>query len=470
MQSTPLSHSQETVLARAIDKYPRVKPLITHLLQEGGRVYLVGGAVRDLIMDNEIKDLDIEIHGIPLEQLEKVLQKHGSVSIIGKSFGVLRVHGLHIDWSLPRTDAAGRKPEVTIDPHMDIQKASARRDLTMNAMAIDMHHRLLLDPFNGQQDIKDKILRTPDPLFFAQDPLRFYRVMQFISRFAMYPDTELTNQCKTIDISTVSHERIEAECEKMLLKSVQPSLGLRWLQTIGRLEELFPELYATASVPQDPRWHPEGTVFEHTMQTVDAAARVLYDDHEKRIQLLLAALCHDLGKVVATQQTKDRITSYGHELYGVSLAKNMLMRITHNKERIRVVTTLVRHHMAPLQFIANNAQQAAYKRLAYALSPYTNIHMLADLACADKCGRNAASIQPLDGPCTQVQLFLDKAAEAQVQYDKEEPIVTGNDLLPYISSGPQMGTLLKKAYALQINKNIKDKQILINAIVEKNSL
>ena len=114
----------------------------------------------------------------------------------------------------------------------------------------------------------------------------------------MQPDSELNALCATMDISQISAERIHAEFDKLFTLSTRPSLGLRWLRAIGRLQEILPELYHTIGIQQDPLWHPEGDVFEHTMQAIDAAAQRPVDD--KRL-LVLAALCHDLGKVTTTR-------------------------------------------------------------------------------------------------------------------------------------------------------------------------
>src|SRR5205085_717907 len=127
-----------------------------------------------------------------------------------------------------RIDSAGRKPQVTV-MDMPIDVALRRRDLTMNAMAIDLAEMVLHDPLNGAEDIRMKTLRSPDPSFFTQDPLRFYRVMQFIGRFEMYPDAALQELCKQMDIANISRERIEMEFNKLLLQSKQPSSGIRWL-------------------------------------------------------------------------------------------------------------------------------------------------------------------------------------------------------------------------------------------------
>ncbi len=467
MQLTQLSQSQETVLARVLAKYPKVKPIVSRIIAAGGRALLIGGAVRDLLMGLEVKDLDIEVHGLELKQLEKILQESGPVSMVGKSFGVLRVHGLDIDWSLPRSDAAGRKPSVTIDPHMGIKQACARRDLTINAMAIDLSNNQLIDPFGGQAAIKHTLLRSPDIQFFTQDPLRFFRVMQFISRFNMQPDDELNKLCKKMDISAVSRERIEAEFEKMLMRSEYPSRGIRWLKDIGRLKEVLPELYDTIGVQQDPHWHPEGDVFEHTMQTVDAAVRVQYESEEDRLRLLLAALCHDLGKVSTTTTEGKKVKSYGHDMESVELTRQMLKRITGNKERKAAVTKLVRSHMAPVQFVADGAKHNAYKRLALKLAPETNLQMLADLARADKQGRNPASGKPLTGESPEIGQFLEQSIKAAVLMRKEEPVVQGRDLMAFVEPGPQMGELVKRAYEIQLEEGIKDKHALIKRVLGK---
>ncbi len=442
--------------ARIQEFYP-VLEVIQHIEHVGGQSFLVGGAVRDLIMGLPIKDLDIEVHNLSLDQLSNVMGAFGHVNYVGKSFGVLRLEGLPVDWSLPRTDQAGRKPDVTLDPAMTIEEALRRRDLTMNAMAIDLMSYELIDPFNGVQDIQEHVMRTPDPYFFIHDPLRFFRVMQFISRFALCPDTELNRVCKQMDITHISRERIEMEFNKLMLLSKQPSLGIRWLEHLGRLSEILPELAATRAVPQDPSWHPEGDVFEHTMQALDAAAQENYDSDRQKIIITYAALCHDLGKVVTTRFIKGRWRAYGHDRAGVPLTRAMLKRITHDRELIDSVSLLVEYHMVPFEWVKSNARPAAYKRLAYTLSPYVTLGMLARLACADKRGRNPELGHPLITPCPEVEEFVRRAEAAGVLHQPEHPVLQGRDLLDSVPSGPELGRLVKEAYNIQIAQNIHDK-------------
>lgn len=451
-----IKKSVQNILAQ----YPFVATIITAIHTHGGKALLVGGAVRDLLLGLEVKDLDIEVYGLTTEQLEKILRSFGPVSLVGKSFGVLRVHGLDIDWSLPRADSAGRKPTVIIDPTMSFEQAFRRRDLTINAMGIDLHTYELIDPFNGQDDLNNKLLRATDIDLFTEDPLRFFRVMQFIGRFEMEPVESLQTLCKAMDISHVSVERIEMEFEKLLLKSARPSRGIRWIKQIGRLQEIVPELAATVDVPQNPVWHPEGDVFEHSMQTVDAAAALAYPDKKIKLIGLYAALCHDVGKAVTTEKVEGVWKSLMHAQKGAPLAKRMLQRITRNKDILDAVVKMTRYHMEPLQFVLGGAKMPAYKRLANKLAPDVTINMLADLALADRRGRNALGHEPLTGVELDVEEFRQRALQAQVLNCQEEPILHGRDIADVVAPGPRMGELLHQAYEIQLEEGITDKEEL----------
>jgi len=467
MKSTPINNDIQRALNVLLDTYPIVRDVVNDIVNLGGRCYLVGGAVRDLVLGLNVKDLDIEIHGLDADKIEHVLARYGPVSLVGKTFGVFRIHGLDVDWSMPRTDKPGRKPDVAIDPSMTIENALRRRDLTMNAMAIDLSGFHLIDPFGGVADIEHKILRTPDAQFFVEDPLRFYRVMQFISRFEMLPDDELNAVCKKMDISTVSVERIEEEFVKMLLKSKSPSLGLRWIKSIGRLKELFPELEALVDIPQRSRFHPEADAFEHTMQTLDAAARLDYNFEEEKWIVLLAALCHDLGKATTTKKVKGEWRSYGHSKAGMDPAKQLLKRITRNKEVIAAVVKMVRYHMAPVQFIEDAAKRSAYKRLANKLAPQVTLEMLAKLCLADQQGRSGGGHEPLEIQDERIGEFLAKAQEADVLQKTEPPVLQGRDLIDVVEPGPEMGALLKQAYEVQIEEGVNDKDELKRRVLAK---
>jgi len=466
MDLTQISKNIQNDLNIILDIYPTLMSIVERINKKNGRTLLVGGAVRDLLLGLPVKDLDIEVHGLSLDELEHILKSFGPVSLVGKSFGVLRLHGLDVDWSLPRKDSSGRKPIVFIDPDMACKDAFKRRDLTINALGVDLVTKELIDPFGGYADLEKGVLRATDKDTFIQDPLRFFRVMQFIGRFGLQPDEQLQNICKTMDLSDISVERIESEFEKLLLKSKQPSLGIRWLKDIGRLSEILPEVGKIVDIPQDESWHPEGGVFEHSMQCVDATADMEYDSDEQKLLAVYAALCHDLGKVKTTEFIGGRWKSLGHSKEGQKIAKNLLKRITKKKDLIEGVSLIVRYHMSPVQLVASGAKPSAYKRLAKKLAPYATLELLAKVAWADKQARNPLKGAPLKKKVPAIDKFLEKARMAKVEKIPEPPVLLGRDIMDIVEPGPQMGVFLKKAYEIQIEHNIDDKETLKKMVLE----
>ena len=473
-----------------------IAPLIQAIKQHGGTSYAVGGSVRDLVLGREIKDLDIEVHGVTLENLELILKKFGHVKLVGKKFGVLRVYGYDIDWSLPRRDSAGRKPTVTIDPHLTIQEAARRRDLTMNALAIDLNLFLemleqnqetqtieayIIDPYGGLKDMQEKKLRAIDDHLFLEDPLRFFRVMQFISRFEMQPDPHLTKLCHTMQLhdnmtdSPLAKERIYEEIKKLCLQSYRPSLGFRWLTEIGRLEEIFPELHALVGVMQLPEYHPEGDAFEHTMQALDAAARLeFYEEgpeksaNDEKFMIMLSVLCHDLGKATTTDE---QFHAYGHDKAGVKLAESLLKRFTNDIFILKAVGKLVRYHMEPFGFLRQKSSPQAYKRLAVKLAPEVTLRQLALVAVSDSRGTNPKGHEPFSTAYQEeFDEFLKQADRAKVLFKPEPPVLLGRHLMDIVQPGPLMGELLKEAYNIQIEENIKDAEELKQLILKKSKL
>jgi tRNA nucleotidyltransferase (CCA-adding enzyme) len=454
-------------LVEMLQEYPDLEDIISAIHRVGGYAFLVGGAVRDLLLGIETKDLDIEVHGLTVEQLAQLLEQFGRVNYVGKSYGVLRLEHLDIDWSIPRKDRSGRKPEVEIDPNMSIEEAFRRRDVTINAMGIDLHTLKLVDPFDGMKDLKHGILRPTDKKLFMEDPLRLFRVMQFISRFEFTPTDELDVICKAMDLHEVSRERIEQEFIKMLLRSEHPSLGIRWLHAIGRLQEVLPELYDTLGIVQNPEWHPEGDVFEHTMQALDAAAQLEYDSAEDRLTVMLAVLCHDLGKVSTTQYIDGKWRSIGHAEAGVVLARSLLKRFVSKKKLIKTIEKLVQFHMEPVLFTATKAGPGAYKRLASKLAPHTHLAQLVKVSLADKRGRRGADKKMMTKLFGLEAEFEANAKKYGVFYHPEPPALCGEDIVDIVQPGPQMGELLERTYQWQIEHGVRDKERLKKYVAEQ---
>lgn len=469
-----------------------LQSIIQALDVAGGVPYLVGGCVRDLVLKRELKDFDIEVHQLTVEQVQEILERFGHVRLVGKKFGVLRIDGFDADWSLPRRDSKGRKPVVEIDPTMTIQEACRRRDVTMNAMALDLRKALMLsqqasdfeqqllsliiDPYGGLDDIKNNCMRAVDTSLFIEDPLRFFRVMQFVGRFEMQPDQALNNICGTMELNDtvlnvpLALERICEEFKKLLLKSRRPSLGFEWLNKIGRLKEVLPELAALIGVQQRPEYHPEGDAFVHTMQAVDLAAQ--YSDYHdgmwgdaarEKLTILLGIVCHDLGKAVTTAPD---LTAHGHAEAGVPIAKKLLKRMTNDHEIIAMVCDLVQYHMLPFAFLREDAGARSYRRLALKLKHPLTMRQLGLVALFDSQGRCGKGFDPRAQAQEHFEQFMQRAEKASVLHGPEEPVLLGRHLFGLVPPGPRMGKLLKKAYEIQIEEGIKDVELLKQRVLE----
>ncbi len=463
MNSTKVVTIVQKVMKEIKEEFPLIEKIINdlHIQNNGVQCILVGGAVRDAFLDIPIKDFDIEVYGIELDDLEKFLRQYGFVRKIGKVFGVFKIDGLPVDWSLPRIDGVGRRPVIEINSKLPYQEAFSRRDVTINAMGINLANGEFVDPFNGIEDLKNKTLRVANSNFFKEDPLRYFRIMQFIGRFDFFPDKELYEIGTSMELSGLSVERIKEEFYKLFVLSKKPSLGLQWLVDTGRLKEILPEIYALIGVEQNAQWHPEGDVFEHTKQVVDRAALEHYDTQEDRYVMVLSALCHDLGKAITTKNSNGKISSIGHDIAGVQLAQKVLDIVSISKKINSRVTKLVRWHMVPFSFVYNKAGAAAYKRLALRLSPETSCKELGILMICDKTGRNPHKDKiSLNNSDSIVEEFLAKAQSYGVLYKPEDPILKGIDLLDSIKPGKALGVALDAAYSLQIEKGIVDKHEL----------
>ena len=230
-----------------MDVSSKIIELAQAVRAEKGRALLVGGCVRDELMGKHPKDWDIEVYGIAPVRLRELLDQFGPVNLVGEAFTVYKL-GAHVDVSLPRrerkTGRGHRAFFIEGDPGMSIEEASSRRDFTINAILKDPLTNEVLDPFNGQTDIKGKILRAVSPETFPEDSLRVLRAAQFAARFEFEIEPVTLALCRSIDLSDLPAERIWGEIEKLLLRSDKPLLGLQWLSRLDATRQLFPEIYA----------------------------------------------------------------------------------------------------------------------------------------------------------------------------------------------------------------------------------
>jgi len=423
------------------------------ILEAGGKALIVGGYARDAALKTlgyvvESKDIDIEIYGLTLDRIKPVLATFGPLNIVGESFAVIKLG--EIDISIPRSDSKIKKGhngfKITGDPSMSIREAARRRDFTMNALALDPLTGKLIDEFGGLEDLKAGILRATDYSLFADDSLRVLRAMQFSGRFGLSIEVQTAELCQKIDLKDLPPRRIGDEWDKLLLRSPRPSVGLEVARKLKIIEKLHPELEALVDCSQEPEWHPEGDVWTHTKMAVDEAANIVRREHlsgnDARV-ILLATLCHDLGKpsTTAYNQEKQRITSYGHEIAGVEptikLLSNWEIDGVSMPDMLKRITPIVREHLYPA--LNPNPTDAAVRRLARRLQP-ASIRELVWVAEADHRGRDTL----FDG-FPQGQRLIEHAAELKVDEKIVPDIVKGRHLIKFgLKPGKQFGIILKK--------------------------
>ena len=423
------------------------------LKSSGGRALLVGGCVRDGLLGIPAKDIDMEVYGLDADAVEAALKPHFRLDTVGRAFGVFILKGLEIDLALPRRESRiGPKHtdfKVEGDPTMSPREAASRRDFTVNAISYDPLTGEQLDPYDGAADLQARRLRHVSEAF-SEDPLRVLRGMQFIARFDLTPAPGTIELCRQLSPEHLPMERLWEEWKKLILKGHQIGDGLRFLKACGWLQ-YFPELKALDGCAQDPKWHPEGDVWVHTLHCLDAYAAQRTGDEWEDLIVGLAVLCHDLGKPDTTYTDEDgRIHSPRHDVLGVPVAQRFLERLTRQKKIFEEVLPLVEQHMRPLALYRDGAGDSAIRRLAARVK---RIDRLVRVAHADTYGR--PPIQPEGFP--EGQWLLDKTAELAIQDNAPKPILLGRHLIDLgIKPGPHFSKLLDRAYEAQLDGAFTD--------------
>jgi tRNA nucleotidyltransferase (CCA-adding enzyme) len=421
---------------------------------DGGRALVVGGAVRDALLDLAVQDVDIEVYGIAPGRLKQMLGGRYRLDLVGEAFGVLKLHGLAVDVSIPRRESKrglGHKGfEVLSDPTLSFREAASRRDFTINAMGYDPLTEAVLDAYGGRADLEARILRHTSEKF-VEDPLRVLRGMQFAARFDLTPAPETVALCATIamDEEGLARERIFEEWRKLIVAGRTPSRGLAFLEACGWLR-FFPELEALVGCPQEPEWHPEGDVWTHTLHCMDAFAREATGDGREDLVVGLAVLCHDLGKPLTIEVIDGRIRTYGHEQAGVAPTREFLSAMTAESDLIDEVVDLVVDHLKPTQLYDDGAGDAAVRRLA---AKVKRIDRLVRVARADHLGRPP---RPDDG-FPAGDWLIERAHQLGVRDSAPRPIVMGRHLIALgLPPGPTFGVILRQCYDAQVQGTITD--------------
>lgn len=432
------------------------KMIATKSQEHDWQVFAVGGFVRDMVVSKKSKDLDLEVFGPnSVEELIDFLSEFGEVNAVGKSFGVLKlkVNGVDLDVSLPRTESKegqGHKGFVAkSDGALTPKQASLRRDFTFNALMLALPDCEIVDFHNGQFDLLNKRLHHTSPQF-ADDPLRVLRGMQFCGRFDLIAEKDTCELSRSLlpEFETLAKERLWIEFEKWAAKSVKPSRGLVFLLRSGWIKK-FPEIANLIGIPQSPKHHAEGSVWQHTKMVCDKAAKISDRENlsrEDRVVLLLSALCHDFGKVVCTFTKADGdITSVGHDIEGKRFVESFLDSIdTPTDIKKKVVSLCVNHMSKP-------KMQSGVRRLANRLE--VSIKLLTLLMEADSLGRISKSGKTLD----DIFALRELAQQVRLIDSKPQPILMGRHLIELgMKPGKQFGNILRSAFEAQLDGEFED--------------
>jgi tRNA nucleotidyltransferase (CCA-adding enzyme) len=428
----------------------------------GGRVFIVGGAIRDTLLGRPVKDYDLEVFGLSADAAFAALVLIARVEPAGDSFPVFKVASLpgvtgQLDVALPRRDSkkgpGHRGIHAEVDPFMPVEEAARRRDFTINAMMFDLRSGALVDPFGGAHDLEARVLRVVDPSTFADDPLRALRAAQFAARFGLEVEAATARLCASMPLGELPADRIFGEIEKALLQASRPSVAFQLLFEWDQFRDIAPELIPLAATPQDPQWHPEGDVWTHTLMALDQA-RLLIDDLDapRALAVMLGTLCHDLGKPGTTKFEDGRIRSRGHEEAGVAPTLSLLERWNvHTRDSFPVrdqVVALVRDHLKPgaLYDAREEVSAGAIRRLARRVEA----DLLYRVARADCLGRTG------DFSPVAMEWFIEEVRRLSVERSGPEPFLRGRDILELgLKPGPPVGRILAEVYEQQLDSKVQ---------------
>lgn len=421
------------------------------LSDNGHKAYLVGGCIRDYFLDKKPKDYDIASSATPTQikmLFDKVIptgEQHGTVTVMIDGVGVevttLRKDGEYKD---------SRHPE-SIEFTDDIVEDLSRRDFTSNAIAYDFD--IFIDPFNGINDIKNKVIKAvgnPNERF-REDALRMMRAVRFAStlNFTIKDNTKASIKNNAELINNISNERISDELSKILL-SDEPSYGIRLLDELDLLEYIIPELKQCVNFDQKNPHHSKN-VFDHILSVLD--------NTDNNLVLRLAALFHDIAKPLTFTLDENNVGHfYKHHIEGEILTKEILQRLKFDNKTIDQVCILVREHMSRYDFLRTSSIKKFINRVGI-----ENLDNLFKLQMADIKG----SKPPFDfSSILNLQKEVEKILNEKQPLSVKDLDVNGYDLMTIgIPQGKQMGEILNNLleYVLESPDNNKKEILLLKA-------
>lgn len=433
---------------------PQAETIVKRLQEAGYIAYFAGGCVRDALRQAPIKDIDIATSATP----DEVAALFPAQSVgVGKSFGVMLVvvNGISYDVATFRTDGGyqdGRHPDsITYDT---AEHDAQRRDFTVNALFYEPIAQQVMDFVGGVADLKAGILRTVgDPSCrFREDRLRILRAIRFATVCNWQIETATWDAlvAEVPNLMCVSMERIRTEFIRTLCEAVDPVHALDLLYKSGILQHILPEMVRLKGCLQDPQWHPEGDVWEHTVKMLGMIPPKRDPD------LVWSVLLHDIGKpdtlIVSTKPDGSPwYRTPNHAVVGAPIAESVLRRFKEPNERIERVTIAVRHHMqfVEIRKMRNASLRKMLGRPTMALE--LELHRL-------DCLASHAKLDLYDFAQERLAAFADEPL-------LPPPFLTGRDLIAMgYAPSPTMGKHLKRAYTQQLEGATRD-ELLFAALL-----
>lgn len=303
----------------------------------GGKLYLVGGAIRDKYLKRKVTDEDYCVTGINQADFEKLFPK---AIIRGKDFPVYDIQGKEIALAREerKLDKGHKSFIINTNKNITIEQDLARRDITINSIAQEVLTEKIIDPFNGIEDIKNKTIRKTTEAF-REDPLRAYRVARFaaILEFKVEKNTIESMYELKEELNTLSGERVFDELRKALLSN-KPSIFFEVLKEANILDVHFREIYNLIGKTQPEKYHPEGDSFNHTMIVLDNSSKLT-----NNLEVKFSCLVHDLGKGTTPKEILPH--HYGHEERGIELVQSLGKRIKIPNNWIKCGKAACKFHM-----------------------------------------------------------------------------------------------------------------------------
>lgn len=443
-------------LKESIENNVHIRAVANAADELGLETYIVGGYVRDLIMNRDNKDIDFVCLGSGIELAQKVAAAMGNNAHVHifKTFGTAMINAGEVELEFVGArkesyDFNSRKPTVESGTLEDDQ---LRRDFTINALAICLNKDRfgeLIDPFDGVGDIKRKIIKTPQDalLTFSDDPLRMIRAIRFATQlnFDIEASTFEAITTNKDRLKIVSMERISQELNKIILAKT-PSYGFKLLYISGVLQDIFPEFVALHGVQSiDNKSHKDN--FYHTLQVLDNVASVSDD-----LWLRWAAILHDIAKPL-TKRFVEKVgwTFHGHEDKGARMVPGIFkkLRLPLN-EKMEMVAKLVRLHLRPISLVKDEVTDSAVRRLMFEAGEHFSDLMI--LCRADVTSKNNNKVKRYLENFDKVERKVIEVEEKD-QQRMFQPVVKGEDIM--------------RTFDLKPSKVIGDiKADLIEAILE----